>query len=126
MAATAVPSQGIRHLATHKCLQHCSLLKHTAALQGGLTLALFGGALAAARVGIDYGLRYCRRQFMVTAEIDSRDDAYRWMMHWLSQHPQFKKSNVVSVTTSLNSFGTSVAQNTTNEEGPQVHVGLCQ
>jgi hypothetical protein len=53
--------------------------------------------------------RYCKRHVMVQAEVDSRDDAYRWLMHWLSQHPKFSRATSVSVTTNLTgTFGTSV------------------
>jgi chaperone BCS1 len=46
---------------------------------------------------------------MVQAEVDSRDDAYRWLMHWLSKHPTFSRATSVSVTTNLSgTFGTSV------------------
>jgi hypothetical protein len=46
---------------------------------------------------------------MVQAEVDSRDDAYRWLMHWLSKHPKFSRATSVSVTTNLTgTFGTSV------------------
>lgn len=53
--------------------------------------------------------RYCKRHVMVQAEVDSRDDAYRWLMHWLSRHPKFSRATNVSVTTNLTgTFGTSV------------------
>lgn len=38
-----------------------------------------GAAAAGARLALGSALRYCRRHVMVTAEIDSRDDAYRWV-----------------------------------------------
>ncbi|WIA09054.1 hypothetical protein OEZ85_008468 [Tetradesmus obliquus] len=78
---------------------------------GGLVLMAVGAAAAGARLALGSALRYCRRHVMVTAEIDSRDDAYRWVMHWLSQHPKFSNSTMVSVTTNLSgTFGTSVVQ----------------
>jgi hypothetical protein len=53
--------------------------------------------------------RYCKRHVMVQAEVDSRDDAYRWLMHWLSKHPRFSTATNISVTTNLTgTFGTSV------------------
>lgn len=46
---------------------------------------------------------------MVQAEVDSRDDAYRWLMHWLSKHPKFVAATNVSITTNLSgTFGTSI------------------
>ncbi|KAF6266677.1 P-loop containing nucleoside triphosphate hydrolase protein [Scenedesmus sp. NREL 46B-D3] len=45
---------------------------------GGLVLMAVGAAAAGARLALSSALRYCRRHVMVTAEIDSRDDAYRW------------------------------------------------
>jgi hypothetical protein len=38
-----------------------------------------GAAAAGAKLVLGSALRYCRRHVMVTAEIDSRDDAYRWV-----------------------------------------------
>jgi hypothetical protein len=79
--------------------------------QGGLTLMLVGAAAAGARVALGAVASYCRRHVMITAEIDSRDDAYRWVMHWLSQHPKLgKRSTIVSVTTNFSCFGTAIAQ----------------
>jgi hypothetical protein len=51
-----------------------------------------------------------KRRFLVRAEMDSRDDVYRWMMHWLAQHPDFADLRSFSVTTSLKKFGASGAR----------------
>jgi chaperone BCS1 len=40
-------------------------------------------------------------------QVDSRDDAYRWLMHWLAQHSSISRSRAVSVTTAMSAFGTS-------------------
>lgn len=45
---------------------------------------LVGAAAAAARLALAQSLGYLRRHVMLTAEIDSRDDAYRWLMHFLA------------------------------------------
>jgi len=50
---------------------------------------------------------WSKRRCLVRLEMDSRDDAFRWMMYWLMRQPSFRSSNVLSVTTSLKSFGTS-------------------
>ncbi len=36
-------------------------------------------------------LEYFKRRLLVRAEIDSRDDAYRWMIYWLMQQPDFRR-----------------------------------
>lgn len=50
--------------------------------QGGLTLMLLGGAAAGAAALSRRVAHYAARSVMVTAEIDSRDDAYRWVCAW--------------------------------------------
>eukprot|EP00201_Polytomella_parva_P012687 CAMPEP_0175059870 /NCGR_PEP_ID=MMETSP0052_2-20121109/12675_1 /TAXON_ID=51329 ORGANISM="Polytomella parva, Strain SAG 63-3" /NCGR_SAMPLE_ID=MMETSP0052_2 /ASSEMBLY_ACC=CAM_ASM_000194 /LENGTH=286 /DNA_ID=CAMNT_0016325473 /DNA_START=257 /DNA_END=1114 /DNA_ORIENTATION=+ len=63
--------------------------------------------MALSKGAFDHIYEHAKRRFLVRAELDSRDDAYRWVMHWLSQHPTFRKSQHVSVSTSLSSFGWS-------------------
>jgi hypothetical protein len=75
---------------------------------GGIALGLLGAALAAARSLLAFGLEAAARRVIVTAEVDSRDDAYRWLMLWLSRQPGFRESRCVSVHTSLaNTFGST-------------------
>ncbi|KAL6756916.1 BCS1 N terminal-domain-containing protein [Haematococcus lacustris] len=75
--------------------------------QGGLVLAAVGLLAAAAKSLGEVAIEYTQRKLFVQMEIDSRDDAYRWMMVWLAQHPSFRDSPRVSVTTSLTAFGSS-------------------
>lgn len=51
--------------------------------------------------------QHAKRKLLVRAEVDSRDDAYRWLMHFLAQHDQFRASRHVSISTSLGAFGVS-------------------
>jgi hypothetical protein len=44
------------------------------------------------------------------AEIDSRDDAYRWIMLWLAQHPDVADSPRVSISTSPSAFGSTAVE----------------
>ncbi|KAF8072923.1 BCS1 [Scenedesmus sp. PABB004] len=72
---------------------------------GGLTLAVLGGSLAAARLALGAAVQLAARRVMIRAEVDSRDDAYRWIMAYLADHPRFKRATSVSVTSSLSCFG---------------------
>lgn len=58
-----------------------------------------------------------RRQCLVRLQIDSRDDAYRWLIHWLSVHPCATNSRNLSVSTSLLAFGATVPGVTASESG---------
>jgi hypothetical protein len=58
-----------------------------------------------------------RRQCLVRLQIDSRDDAYRWLIHWLSVHPCATHSRNLSVSTSLLAFGATVPGVTASESG---------
>lgn len=50
-------------------------------------------------------------------QVDSRDDAYRWLMHWLSAHSSAKNSRNLSVSTSLLAFGSTAPGSTATETG---------
>mmetsp|Transcript_23189 Transcript_23189/g.59226 ORF Transcript_23189/g.59226 Transcript_23189/m.59226 type:complete len:439 (-) Transcript_23189:395-1711(-) len=80
---------------------------HNQFASGGLALMAVGVVGAGLRSLGERVIEYAKRKLFVRMEIDSRDDAYRWVMAWLSGHPQFRASARVSVTTSLAAFGTS-------------------
>ena len=69
--------------------------------QGGLTLMVVGACAALAKTLFDHVVEMAQRRLFVRADIDSRDDIYRWIMHYLSEHPDFKDSSRVSMLTSL-------------------------
>ncbi|KAF9920952.1 hypothetical protein FBU30_009064 [Linnemannia zychae] len=68
---------------------------------GGFQLALIGGLLAGIRLLGSYALEYLKKQVIVSAEFDSRDESYSWILNWLSDHPYSKKATQFSVSTTI-------------------------
>ncbi|KAF9911271.1 hypothetical protein EC991_004169 [Linnemannia zychae] len=68
---------------------------------GGFQLALIGGLLAGIRILGSHALEYFKRQVVVSAEFDSRDESYSWILNWLSDHPYSKKATQFSVSTTI-------------------------
>ncbi|KAF9340269.1 hypothetical protein BGZ91_002810 [Linnemannia elongata] len=68
---------------------------------GGFQLALIGGLLAGIRILGSHALEYLKKQIVVTAEFDSRDESYSWILNWLSDHPYSKKATQFSVSTTI-------------------------
>ncbi|KAF9091098.1 hypothetical protein BGX23_005490 [Mortierella sp. AD031] len=63
---------------------------------GGFQLALIGGILAGIRVLGGHAIEYLKRQIVVSAEFDSRDESYSWILNWLSDHPEGGDSAVTA------------------------------
>ncbi|CAM0142099.1 unnamed protein product [Umbelopsis sp. WA50703] len=69
---------------------------------GGLQLAVIGGFLAGFRYFGGYFVDYVKKRVVVTANFDSRDESYSWILNWLNEHPysnvatQFSVSTVIS------------------------------
>eukprot|EP01063_Lacrimia_lanifica_P015739 TRINITY_DN22407_c0_g1_i1.p1 TRINITY_DN22407_c0_g1~~TRINITY_DN22407_c0_g1_i1.p1 ORF type:complete len:443 (+),score=146.49 TRINITY_DN22407_c0_g1_i1:39-1367(+) len=75
---------------------------------GGLTVLAGGAALAAAKASVDYLKLFALRRCVVRAEFDSRDDSYRWVVAWLTEHPAFERRNThFTVSTSLQRVGST-------------------
>ncbi|KAF9571241.1 hypothetical protein EC968_000837 [Mortierella alpina] len=68
---------------------------------GGFQLALIGGFLAGIRVLGSHAVEYLKKRIVVTAEFDSRDESYSWILNWLSDHPYSKKATQFSVSTTI-------------------------
>ncbi|KAF9956164.1 hypothetical protein BGZ70_010023 [Mortierella alpina] len=68
---------------------------------GGFQLALIGGLLAGIRVLGSHAVEYLKKRIVVTAEFDSRDESYSWILNWLSDHPYSKKATQFSVSTTI-------------------------
>ncbi|KAJ3067848.1 hypothetical protein HK102_007324, partial [Quaeritorhiza haematococci] len=68
---------------------------------GGLTLAVVGAVIAGARVLADYVWDFVKVQMIVSAEFDSRDESYSWILNFLSEHPMSKRTTRFSVSTTL-------------------------
>ncbi|KAF9206760.1 hypothetical protein BGZ59_011502 [Podila verticillata] len=68
---------------------------------GGFQLALIGGVLAGVRLIGHHVLEYLKKRIVVTAEFDSRDESYSWILNWLSDHPYAQKATNFSVSTTI-------------------------
>ncbi|KAI9485799.1 MAG: P-loop containing nucleoside triphosphate hydrolase protein [Benjaminiella poitrasii] len=68
---------------------------------GGLQLAVIGGALAGFRYFGGYFLEFLKKKTIVTADFDSRDESYSWILNWLSEQPYSKRTSRFSVSTSI-------------------------
>ncbi|ORX58709.1 hypothetical protein DM01DRAFT_1333330 [Hesseltinella vesiculosa] len=72
---------------------------------GGLQLAVIGGLLAGARYFSDYFIAFLKKKTVVTAEFDSRDESYSWILNWLSEQPYSRRATQFSVSTTISRQG---------------------
>ncbi|KAG1056142.1 hypothetical protein G6F43_001936 [Rhizopus delemar] len=68
---------------------------------GGLQLAVIGGAVAGFRYFGGYFFEFLKKKTIVTADFDSRDESYSWILNWLSDQPYSKVTSRFSVSTSI-------------------------
>ncbi|KAG2197708.1 hypothetical protein INT47_007942 [Mucor saturninus] len=68
---------------------------------GGLQLAVIGGAVAGFRYFGGYVFEFVKKKTIVTADFDSRDESYSWILNWLSEQPYSKNTSRFSVSTSI-------------------------
>eukprot|EP01023_Acetabularia_acetabulum_P006307 TRINITY_DN12632_c0_g1_i1.p1 TRINITY_DN12632_c0_g1~~TRINITY_DN12632_c0_g1_i1.p1 ORF type:complete len:452 (-),score=56.69 TRINITY_DN12632_c0_g1_i1:113-1468(-) len=64
-----------------------------------------GIVITSARQVKDAAFEQAKRRFLMRAEIDSRDDIYRWLIHWLSSRQEFLNSKSVTVTSNIVDYG---------------------
>eukprot|EP01023_Acetabularia_acetabulum_P015859 TRINITY_DN17785_c0_g1_i3.p1 TRINITY_DN17785_c0_g1~~TRINITY_DN17785_c0_g1_i3.p1 ORF type:complete len:539 (-),score=61.21 TRINITY_DN17785_c0_g1_i3:153-1676(-) len=86
------------------------VLEASAVTQGGLILMLAGFFYQTVRSTSNFAMEYARKKLLFSVEIDSRDDIYRWLMHWLSSNKSFQKQKSFSVSSSMSSFGVTMVQ----------------
>jgi chaperone BCS1 len=74
-------------------------LTSNAFLSGGLILGIAGSLLVYLRSipGEIYG--WCKRRIVTEIDIPDRDEAFKWMNYWLSQHPYKKRCRWWTVST---------------------------
>jgi chaperone BCS1 len=60
-------------------------------LNGGLVLAILGGVLVYLRSLPSYLFTWIKHRLITEVDIPDRDEAFRWMNVWLSQHPYKKR-----------------------------------
>ncbi|KAF9161986.1 hypothetical protein DFQ26_003968 [Actinomortierella ambigua] len=68
---------------------------------GGFQLALIGAVLAGIRLVGMHAVEHIKKQIIVTAEFDSRDESYSWILNWLSEHPYSQRATNFSVSTTI-------------------------
>ncbi|KAJ3108656.1 hypothetical protein HDU97_000512 [Phlyctochytrium planicorne] len=90
-------------------------IEQNAFATGGLTLGLLGALAAGARYFGSYFFEILKRNITVSAEYDSRDEAYLWMMNYLSDHSISKKARRFSVATTVFKSGQLVGEDTSND-----------
>ncbi|KAL1511793.1 hypothetical protein AB1Y20_005079 [Prymnesium parvum] len=93
-----------RHL-SRGCSSLASSLLANQFATGGVAVLLTGAALAATRTAARAALELALRRCVVRAELDSRDDSYRWVVAWLAAHPSAREARHVTVCTSLRRVG---------------------
>jgi hypothetical protein len=74
-------------------------LEHNQFLSGGLTLMLFGGAMALLR-NIPMRLwHFLMRRLMISLEVPDRDPAFRWLQTWVATQAYARRARNLSLTT---------------------------
>ena len=89
-------------------------------VQSGLVAMAAGAVGALLRRAAQTLLEAAQRHFVVRAQIDSRDDAYWWVMHWLAHRPGAASSRHVSVASSLTDLA---GECTGHERGEDAEAG---
>ncbi|KAI9304515.1 P-loop containing nucleoside triphosphate hydrolase protein [Cunninghamella echinulata] len=79
---------------------------------GGLQLAAIGGFVAGARYFGGYIFEFFKKKIIVSADFDSRDESYSWILNWLSDHPYTQNATQFSISTTISRVG----QNVTGED----------
>ena len=70
-------------------------------LQGGLVVMAVGVGVSAMQRMVEALAEMCKRACFVRLQVDSRDEGYRWLMHWLALQLVPAHSRNVSLVTSL-------------------------
>ncbi|ORY06295.1 mitochondrial chaperone BCS1-like protein [Basidiobolus meristosporus CBS 931.73] len=55
-----------------------------------------------------YTVEYLKRNYITTAEFDSRDESYSWILNWLNDHPYSKQATRFSVATTISRSGQKI------------------
>ncbi|KAK3826092.1 MAG: BCS1 N terminal-domain-containing protein [Benniella sp.] len=69
--------------------------------ESGIQLAVMGSIFAVMRVVGSYAVEYVKKMIIVTAEFDHGDEAFNWIVNWLSDHPYSNRANQFSVSTTI-------------------------
>jgi hypothetical protein len=60
--------------------------------------------------------RGLQREMTVTITVDSKDDAWRWLIEFLSERPELRRSSALSVQTSFRAWGHRVPSEGTDAD----------
>lgn len=69
----------------------------------GFGLAGIGASVAMLRKGLQVGLVYFRRHYLITLEVPCRDKSYQWVLQWITAKGA-RKTQHLSVETSFEQF----------------------
>lgn len=95
-------------------------------VQSGIIVSLVGLGLEVLHNAAHLLAEACKRAFLVRIQIDSRDDAFRWLMHWLIHTSSVAKSRNLCVSSSLLAFGGDGYDEAEGECESQVRIQSCQ
>ncbi|KAK3252940.1 hypothetical protein CYMTET_37793 [Cymbomonas tetramitiformis] len=87
---------------------------------GGLTLIAAGAALSATRYLLERVYQLVKKSILLTAEFESKDDSYRWIILWLSENALFQDGRNYSVSANLRHFGSQASGAGEGPDEPQV------
>ncbi|KZT67077.1 P-loop containing nucleoside triphosphate hydrolase protein [Daedalea quercina L-15889] len=107
VASNTTPSSGDFHSLV-------STLLSASALRDWLKLFVVGGALETCRRYLFSWWDAIVEAFWITATFDANDDAYRWVLYWLSRHPAWKEARTFEVST--RTFGLDYASDEDEED----------
>ncbi|KAI0057432.1 P-loop containing nucleoside triphosphate hydrolase protein [Artomyces pyxidatus] len=92
-----------------------------AALRDYLKLIVLGGAFETLRRLYSFSYFSIVDRFFITASFESDDDAFQWMMFWLSSLPEWRKFRDFTVSTSSLGLGSdSVELNEEQDDDPSI------
>ncbi|KAI8086045.1 P-loop containing nucleoside triphosphate hydrolase protein [Halteromyces radiatus] len=72
---------------------------------GGLQLAVIGGLIASVRYFGGFVIEFMTKKTVATAQFDSTDESFSWILNWLSEHPFIEKTTHFTVSTTITRAG---------------------
>lgn len=83
--------------------EYVSSLSDNPYFGAGFGLAGIGASVAVFRKGLQVGLLYFRRHYLITLEVPCRDKSYQWLLQWITVKGA-RKPQHLSVETSFEQF----------------------
>jgi len=85
------------------CQRFLSLFNSNDYFRAGIGLLLFGNGIIALRKLASFVWSRIRRLFLITLEVNSRDESFQWLIEWLSEHPYSFNATEISLSTCYDS-----------------------